>query len=150
MSLWLGLNFSVNRRSERKPSAYWPKHSDLFFPPICWVFLVPNSVHRNILVTCCPFETRILPWFDSSGISPFAELPCTWPVQGTRTDSKQIGFVYSSLIYELKMKSFSLYAKLFQRTKRCAGKIPVYGGKNEISQLTEKKPAYDSIKNYGQ
>ena len=49
------------------------------------------------------------------------------------------------------MKNSRLYAELFQRTKRCAGKLPVYGGKNKnIGLLTGKKTAYDRIKNYGQ
>ena len=43
-----------------------------------------------------------------------------------------------------------LFTELFQRTKRCAGKIPVYGGKNKSGLLAEKKPAYGMIKNFGQ
>ena len=48
------------------------------------------------------------------------------------------------------MKYIILYAELFQRIKKCAGKIRVYGGKNKTRLLSEKKPAYDRIKNYGQ
>ena len=40
------------------------------------------------------------------------------------------------------MKNSRLFAELFQWTKRCAGKIHEYGGKNKSGLLAEKKPAY--------
>ena len=40
------------------------------------------------------------------------------------------------------MKNFCHFTELFQGTKRCAEKIPAYGGKNKFGQLAEKKPAY--------
>ena len=40
------------------------------------------------------------------------------------------------------MKNSRLFTELFQWSKRCAGKIPVYGGKNKSGQWAEKKPAY--------
>ena len=46
------------------------------------------------------------------------------------------------------MKNSRLFTELFQWSKRCAGKIPVYGGKNKSDQWAEKKPAYGRIKNY--
>ena len=49
-----------------------------------------------------------------------------------------------------KMKNSSLFTELFQWTKRCAGKLPAYGGKNKSGLMAEKKPAYGRIKNYGQ
>ena len=49
-----------------------------------------------------------------------------------------------------KMKSSGPFPELFQCTKRCAGKIPAYGGKNKSGLMAEKKPAYGRIKNYSQ
>ena len=49
----VSLIFSANRRCEPVPNAYRPKHFGIFFTPICWVFSVPNSVHRNF-PTCLP------------------------------------------------------------------------------------------------
>ena len=48
------------------------------------------------------------------------------------------------------MKNSRLFTELFQWTKRCAGKIPEYGGKKKSGQLAEKKPAYGRKKNSGQ
>ena len=48
------------------------------------------------------------------------------------------------------MKYSRLFTELFQWTKRCAGKLPAYGGKNKSGLMAEKKPAYGRIKNYGQ
>ena len=48
------------------------------------------------------------------------------------------------------MKNSRLCIEIFQRTKRRAGKISVYGGENKTGILTENKPAYGRIKNYGQ
>ena len=47
-------------------------------------------------------------------------------------------------------KYFCHVTELFQRAKGCAGKIPVYGGKNKSGQLAKKKPEYGRIKNSGQ
>ena len=44
------------------------------------------------------------------------------------------------------MKNFCHFTELFQGTKRCAGKIPAYGGTNKSGQLAEKKPAYSRKK----
>ena len=44
------------------------------------------------------------------------------------------------------MKNSHLFTELFQWSKRCAGKIPEYGGKNKSGLEAEKKPAYDMIK----
>ena len=44
------------------------------------------------------------------------------------------------------MKKSRHFTELFQRTKRCAGKIPAYGGKNKSGQLAEKKPALAGYK----
>ena len=41
------------------------------------------------------------------------------------------------------MKNSCLFTELFQCTKRCAGKIPLYGGKYNTGLLTEK---FDWIK----
>ena len=43
------------------------------------------------------------------------------------------------------MKNSRIFTELFQWTKRCARKIPVYGGKNKSGLLSEKKPAYGRI-----
>ena len=43
---------------------------------------------------------------------------------------------------EPEMKNSRLFTELFQWTKRCAGKICEYGGKNKSGLLAEKKPAY--------
>ena len=52
---------------------------------------------------------------------------------------------------ELKMKKSRLHIYgIISEDKKEYRKIPVYGGKNKTSLLTEKKPAYDRIKNYGQ
>ena len=48
----VSLIFSANRRCEPVPHAYRPKHFDIF-TPICRVFSVTNSVHRNF-PTCLP------------------------------------------------------------------------------------------------
>ena len=40
-----------------------------------------------------------------------------------------------------KMKNSRRFTELFQWTKRCAGKIPIYGGKNKSGLLAEKKQA---------
>ena len=50
----------------------------------------------------------------------------------------------------LKMKNSRLFTELFRWTKRCAGKLPAYGGKNKSGLMAEKKPAYGRIKKYGQ
>ena len=44
------------------------------------------------------------------------------------------------------MKISRLFTELFQWTKRCAGKLPAYGGKNKSGLIAEKKPAYGQIK----
>ena len=49
-----------------------------------------------------------------------------------------------------KIKNSLLFTELFQWAKRCAGKIPEYGGKNKSCLLAEKKPAYGRIKDNGQ
>ena len=43
------------------------------------------------------------------------------------------------------MKSSGLFTELCQCTKRSAGKIPAYGGKNKSGLMDEKKPAYGRI-----
>ena len=48
------------------------------------------------------------------------------------------------------MKNSCHFTDLFQWTKRCAGKLPAYGGKIKSGLMAEKKPAYGWIKNYGQ
>ena len=61
-----------------------------------------------------------------------------------------IGKVWYICQTEPKMKNSHLFAELFQWTKRCAGKIHEYGGKNKSGLLAEKKPAYGRKKNSGQ
>ena len=62
---------------------------------------------------------------------------------------------------KLKIKKFGKFAKLnrkwkilftelFKWTKKCTGKIPVYGGKIKSVLLAEKKLAYGRIKKFGQ
>ena len=43
----------------------------------------------------------------------------------------------------------SIYG-IFKWTKKCTGKIPVYGGKIKSVLLAEKKLAYGRIKKFGQ
>ena len=139
-------------RCEPFPNGNWPKHFSFYFQPLSRTFSVPKvSVPKY-------FGDLFSLWkVQQAGIIPRPmahEYPalCTRPLQHKKwciiTENNE-NFRYICRT-DPKMKNFCLFTELFRWAKRCAGKIPEYGGKNKSGLLAEKKPAYGRKKNYGQ
>ena len=149
---------------------YWrPKHFGLFFPPIWWVFSLQISVHQNFPTYLPNYYSALKSIFSCKyyylwvmcKISVKTILFSTWiriynlsyqntplyPLDHSRQKSlqKTLDIIKKNLVNfpnRIENEKFpSLYRiTLFQRTKRYAEKMHLYGGKNKpVYWLKRKK-----------